>query len=269
MADEKKGINFTVGIQVGISEGLAKIFERVADSISNYRKRIRDAENNRWDQIYLTLDEVKKLTDTHYDAVIDVVTPISESDDFLTTYQRFKFLVNNKDFPDAYGEFKGTLLTAYKHWGEFKKDPTKADLREVIGEIVKFQAAVFMRQYRDDKGNMIGDPTDSLKVADAFLELKKMYEIYSTRDQNPINKETYANKEIKWQEIKRLYLPSWVRPLIASGDLKELQQHHTDKDIINFVKVWCNAWQRYIQNQLYIEGRLTYRIERLKADRLN
>ena len=42
MADEKKGINFTVGIQVGISEGLAKIFERVADSISNYRKIMGD-----------------------------------------------------------------------------------------------------------------------------------------------------------------------------------------------------------------------------------
>lgn len=112
MGDEKKGLNFTVGIQVGITEGLEKLFERVADSITNYRKRMRDAETNRWEKIYLTLDEVKKLTDTHYDAVIDVVTPIIELGDFLTTYQRFKFLVNNKNFPEAYGAYKGTLLTA-------------------------------------------------------------------------------------------------------------------------------------------------------------
>lgn len=268
MSNDSNKKTFSLEANVGISDGLAKVIVRIADALEKYRNRVREAKDNRWEIIFFTVDEVRTLTDSHMEAVNEVVKPIIEYDDLPKTYQRFKLLVNNKNFPDAYQEYKGTLLSAYNNWPEFRRNPEKEHLRDLISEIVLFQAAVFMRRYKDDKGNLVGESIDSLLMADAFLESKNLWEIYSARNPELPPSKTDLEKEDKIKgKLDRFYVHGWIKRFVPEGQLKSMSEIHNNEDLIEFVKVWCKGWQRNIQNQLTIDGRLIFQINQLKADR--
>lgn len=256
-----------VEIDFGISEALTKIIERVADSFANYYRRLQERKNNRWDQIFFMLDEAKELTDLHMAAINEVVAPVLESNDFLTTYRRFTALVNNKDFPDQYQAVKGTLIGAYGEWPEFKKEPCRTHLRNVIGDIVSFQMAVFMRRYKDINGNLQGEDLDSFKVADAFLKVKELMDILSSQNTPVPEPDILVKENLIKNDLRILYAPEWTSRL-PQGSLQDMAQVNSREDLLEFMKAWCRGWQRYIFNQLVVEGHLIYSINRLKDCKL-
>lgn len=256
MTGEPQKANINVVADLGISEGLVRIFSRVADLIVDYRKGLRERSNDRWKQIFFTLDEAEKLTNEHLNAIEQVINPISESNDFITTYQNFKALVNDRHFPRAYGRIKGFLYSALK-WPEFHKDPFKADLSNLICEIANFQGVVFMK---DEYGEY-----DSLGVRDAFLKLKELWDIFSLRNQNTPISETELAKEnqIKEDEVlKKLYQVEWIK----QGSLKDMRQVNSRGDLIEFSRTWFRGWQTYVQNRLVVKDHLSGAIGSLRAD---
>jgi hypothetical protein len=249
---------------------LSAIFELVRESIAKYLQKLEEKKDRKWERISFALEETKTLTKLHMDAINDVVGPVIDSDDFPATYQRFNDLVNNLDFPLGYEKVRGILVDAYKNWKEFQKDLLRKDLHDVIFWIATFQSAVFFRQYHDEDGNPIGEnfivpEAPCFRVLDIFGHLQLLLDILSSRNPDKPISQTDIDEEHRIKSIVgTLFSPEWTRQFAPQGGLQDIAQVHSAKDLVEFAKTWCRAWQRYTQTQLYIRGHLNSSIECFK-----
>jgi hypothetical protein len=220
-------------------EALGKAFEAVAAAISRFAQRRRETRESQWEELLATLDMVQELTSAHLMAVRAVGAPVLESGDVEGTIQRLNTLVNNSDFPTAYDEAKGVLTAALSmkkfRGGDLKTNP----LKRLLTQLTDFQFACFMLD-RDGAGKIV---LWSYPVSQALNEIVRLWSML-TMPQGVESEDAATHAEAILSGLRR--------PLQKIGiDVDALPPMNTAEGVVEFVRSWCQSWQRHVQDSLY------------------
>jgi hypothetical protein len=182
---------------------LNEFFKEASKIVNDYITKKNEIKDNRVDNFYLMLDMVKKLSGNHIDALKNVVNPISRKNDLLSTCRRYRKLINNRNFPDSYGEAQA-IIKEMKMLDPFRKEPEQTNLDRLSTSLAYFQWAVFVFQY------------DSAKVAEFTDEAQQLWYELNAFDPLPdvaVERQSKVQKMLQaafdWLDWEKRYVFRW------------------------------------------------------------
>jgi hypothetical protein len=227
---------FGDSLSVNVDFDFGAILAEASKIYEDYIRRKEEIQNNRIDNFYAMLDMVEKLSDKHMKAIKEVVSPISEKNDLLSTCRRYRKLINDQDFPNGYGWAQG-VIEETKRVDPFKKEPVRTNLDRLSTKLAYFQWAVFVFQY------------DSYNVASFTNEAQQLWYELTAYDPLP---STALERKLKVQEMIQAAFDwlNWEKRYVFRWDSVPGSDEEVLKEFLkkSFALEWIDTLQFHKEN---------------------
>jgi len=232
--------------------------------LDNYFKKKEQAKEDRLKELGFILNTLDEIVRLHLEAIDEVAAPILDENDFLTTYLRYKELVNNRDLPRGYARTKGFIKSAYS-WPEAQKNKKfLEDMKKVRFETRNFQYAAFIIEPEPDEAPPPGKAgLLCFPVLNHFSVNKDLFDLYSDPDTSKkdqisnLKSQILGNFPTVFSFLQSKHGINPPEPVTKTIDTRE--------DLISLNKEWFRAWQQSVHDELFSGDGIDAAISGLRA----
>ncbi len=213
--------------------------------IQDYITRIQEAKDRRRDQVVITLTKLLELIQIHCNAIDDVVAPLLEVRDLMSTCRNYRRLAYNAYFPVTYGLLKGQLERA-REGKQFRKEEMHKQLDGVLSWTAGFQSKAFLLEI--DSYNMA---TNFSWVARHWVSLPPEPELASASTEPKTTRSNFQGLDLpdlgtvlaSFKLSYQIFQPGAELTNIVAACQSQLSQ---------IVSKWCEGWQFAVHQ--YVTG---------------